>query len=622
MSDAILEAALGYHEAGFCVLPVTKDKTPYVRWEQYQERWRREGQTRQDVEYLFDCPEVPRYGVAIITHPYSPLVALDFDGPCAAVAWEKTGIELPETATNYSQSGCPHLFFRPPKATDGLKRSIRLAKEERPCGWKDGKACGVDLICNGYIVVPPTPGYKEDTDHPFGSFADLPAAIFDLIKRPGSREERDEEDGAPIFGGHRNNTLTSLAGSMRRRGMGEAAIFKALLEENAERCRPPLPEAEVRDIAKSVSRYEPVEDATQRAPSITPVSDWVVWDAADYRTWKVEPVQWAIESIIPKDTIGYVGGLPKIGKSLLICDMLLHVMHKKPWLGRYSGGWTPRTLYLAREDPLGRIQARIDEMQAGYNFPPIPQGMFRLLIRERFQLTEPGHIKWLISFCHGEGIEFLILDVLGRMIRGKDQMDPKDWGEIQDIIEALNREHGLTVSMLDHARKPPDAKRGITLSAMEIKGPVEKYGGADWSMVIGRTKEKGRLEIITEGKDTDERLHFLVDVAPMARRKDEGWEIRQPDGSWQPGTPGPKFTYAGDVAELAEGRRETGRKNREAVYAVIDQRMQIGAILERLERAGHKLSRSTVGAHLKALVEEGRLDSSGEGRNAWYWRRE
>ncbi len=354
---------------------------------------------------------------------------------------------------------------------------------------------------------------------------------------------------------------------------------------------------------------------------------WQVLDAADYEEWKAEPLQWAIEPIIPKDTIGYVGGLPKIGKSLVMFDLLLHTVHQLPWLGRFKGDWTPRTLYLAREDPPGRLQARIDEMQEGYGFPPIPRSMFRLLVRERFQLTESDHVGWLTSFCQGEGIEFLVLDVLGRMIRGKDQMNPADWGVIQDILEGLNREHKLTIIMLDHARKPAvgTAKTSI-LSHVEIKGPVEKYGGADWSMVIGRTKEANRLEIVTEGKDTDERLHFLVDVGPLARRRKDGqWEIRQPDRTWQLSIPGPKLTHAGDIIELAEDRKEVGRQNRKAVYDTMlgGERLQIGTVLERLGRAGHKLSRSTVGAHLKALVgEEGRLDSSGDGRNVWYLRRE
>jgi hypothetical protein len=60
-----------------------------------------------------------------------------------------------------------------------------------------------------------------------------------------------------IAEGHRNVTLTSLAGVMRHRGMSFAAIDAALQAENAERCRPPLAEAEVFRIARSVSNYAP-----------------------------------------------------------------------------------------------------------------------------------------------------------------------------------------------------------------------------------------------------------------------------------------------------------------------------------------------------------------------------
>ena len=46
---------------------------------------------------------------------------------------------------------------------------------------------------------------------------------------------------------------------MRRREMTQAAIEVALLEENRQRCDPPLPEAEVLRIAGSVARYAPAD---------------------------------------------------------------------------------------------------------------------------------------------------------------------------------------------------------------------------------------------------------------------------------------------------------------------------------------------------------------------------
>ncbi len=45
--------------------------------------------------------------------------------------------------------------------------------------------------------------------------------------------------------------------TMRWRGMTPDAIEAALVKENDARCKPPLDASEVRDIARSVARYEP-----------------------------------------------------------------------------------------------------------------------------------------------------------------------------------------------------------------------------------------------------------------------------------------------------------------------------------------------------------------------------
>jgi hypothetical protein len=63
----------------------------------------------------------------------------------------------------------------------------------------------------------------------------------------------------PIARGRRHDALTSLAGTMRRRGMSAEAIRAALLKENRLRCDPPLEEGEVLQVASSVAKYAPME---------------------------------------------------------------------------------------------------------------------------------------------------------------------------------------------------------------------------------------------------------------------------------------------------------------------------------------------------------------------------
>jgi putative DNA primase/helicase len=53
----------------------------------------------------------------------------------------------------------------------------------------------------------------------------------------------------------RNNTLASLAGTMRRKGMSPEAIEAGLQVVNAQRCKPPMDPSEVTAIATSIGRY-------------------------------------------------------------------------------------------------------------------------------------------------------------------------------------------------------------------------------------------------------------------------------------------------------------------------------------------------------------------------------
>ncbi|HZU76946.1 MAG TPA: DUF3987 domain-containing protein, partial [Dehalococcoidia bacterium] len=77
--------------------------------------------------------------------------------------------------------------------------------------------------------------------------------------------EQTADNGADdaIPEGRRNATLWSMAGAMRRKGFDEPAILAALRSTNARRCAPPLPDADVADIAHRICAYEPVPDDAQ-----------------------------------------------------------------------------------------------------------------------------------------------------------------------------------------------------------------------------------------------------------------------------------------------------------------------------------------------------------------------
>jgi len=139
--------------------------------------------------------------------------------------------------------------------------------------------------------------------HGDGALLDVDAIVADAPPAPrraptsASRGPR----GGPVDEGSRNAHLLSLAGSMRRKGLGEEAIRAALVAENGSRCQPPLPEREVAAIAKSVARYAPGSPILSRNRTdlgnaerlkdhagadlrfVWVWDSWMVWDG---RRWK------------------------------------------------------------------------------------------------------------------------------------------------------------------------------------------------------------------------------------------------------------------------------------------------------------------------------------------------
>ncbi|MBZ5515127.1 MAG: bifunctional DNA primase/polymerase [Acidobacteriia bacterium] len=182
------------------------------------------------------------------------VIVLDLDGPeglaTLAVLEKQFGpFETLQVATGGNHGG-EHIYFRAP--------GHRL--KNGPNGLKDTP--GLELkVHGGLVVVPPSCVVKPYAYLKQVPIAPAPHELLDFLAqgRNGDRIEQQSQvptiDG-PIPEGQRDNTLTSLAGTMRRRGMSKEAILAALLEEN-KRCDPPLPGTQVEKIARSVARYEP-----------------------------------------------------------------------------------------------------------------------------------------------------------------------------------------------------------------------------------------------------------------------------------------------------------------------------------------------------------------------------
>jgi hypothetical protein len=121
--------------------------------------------------------------------------------------------------------------------TSDLSRLLRLP---RTYNHKQGNPIPVEVI-----------QYKRDFRFSLGEIE----KSLDEVRLDDSTQSVPES--GTILEGRRNKTLTSMAGSLRAEGKELDEIHQELSAINQDRCKPPLPDEEVEEIARSVSSYEP-----------------------------------------------------------------------------------------------------------------------------------------------------------------------------------------------------------------------------------------------------------------------------------------------------------------------------------------------------------------------------
>lgn len=302
-----------YAEQGWQSFPIKeRDKTPIVKWADVA--------TTEENMLVGWWDTMPEANIAIACGKRSGIVVLDVDAghggyESLTVLFEKYG-PLPTTPVSKTGSGGEHIFFKHP----GI--------EIRNSAGKLGK--GLDIRGDGgYVVAPPSihpngNAYQWEVRPSETPLADMPEWMIELLreKNPQPQAKTESEE---IIMGERNNYLTQLAGSMRRKGFTEDGIFAALQVQNRQKCSPPLADGELWQISRSVSRYEPQDEP--QVETLVPVSIHVMDELeADIKAREKDPrdvwgihYAWDYISLITGGKqlgeLIIVGGEPGVGKS-------------------------------------------------------------------------------------------------------------------------------------------------------------------------------------------------------------------------------------------------------------------------------------------------------------------
>ena len=305
------------------------------------------------------------------------------------------------------------------------------------------------------------------------------------------------DDVIPEF--QRNATLTSLAGTMRKRGMTPAAIAAALLAENTARCRPPLPDAEVRTIADSIGKKPPGEapmnGTVSRPFSMTSIGDLLAEPD--------ETTDWIVQHRIPAGSLILFSGKPKTGKSTTCRDLAFAVATGDDWLGHPCAPGP--VWYLALEEKRSEVRRHFRQMGARSGDP------IRLFIGQA-PLDIIGQLQ---ALAEREPPSVIFADPFQRLIRAKDLNDYAEVTTKFDPLLKLARETGATMVLVHHGGK--GERTGIDT----ILGSTALAGSVDNCLLLTRTDRCRVLSSVQRiGPDLDATVVLLDPATGRVTRGD------------------------------------------------------------------------------------------------------
>jgi hypothetical protein len=342
-------------------------------------------------------------------------------------------------------------------------------------------------------------------------------------------------DGAiPV--GRRNAHLTSLAGSMRRRGMSEAALAAALAAENVGRCDPPLADNEVRAIARSVGRYAPAPIGTAAVASDVEsrIADEVArlrivrearrrLDAEDHgpvqepefltlreRLARPRPdVRWRIDGWQPVQSRVMLAAQFKAGKTTLVAALLRSLVDGAPWLGRDVVTPIDGTVALL-DTEMAEIQ--LDEWLRAQRIRQDDR-VIVVALRGRvatLDLLDPHQRARWAAWLHERGVAYVVLDCLRPVLDAFALDEHREAGRFLTAFDALLTDAGIPDALIvQHMGHQNERSRGDSR--------LRDWPDVEWRLVRQNEEPASPRFITAYGRDVDipeSRLEY----DPLSRR--------------------------------------------------------------------------------------------------------
>lgn len=376
-------------------------------------------------------------------------------------------------------------------------------------------ARGIDTRSSGgYVVAPGSRiGEKEYyIQDEADDFPQVPSWVSQAATQ--RRESITLNDNELVEQGSRNNVLTSLAGTMRARGMSQESILAALLAVNNTQLGLPLSESEVELIAESIARYKPDEAKAAAAFANNP-EGFTSKLASLIDVAKLPKRQWIMEGRYISGFISVIVAKGGAGKSTLSMLDAVAIALNRPLTGykivKSGGVWIYNT-----EDPLEELERRLAALVINAKIPMSELNNVHLSSgRERpfifatanrdSVVVDENAIDNAVNFIKENNIVLLIADPFVRT-HNCNENDNMQIDKVVWCFQKIAERTGAAIGLVHHTSKAGGANSDGNMDAARGASALVNAARIAHTMANMGEKEAGLFGITEEERQWFVRL--------------------------------------------------------------------------------------------------------------------
>lgn len=231
---------------------------------------------------------------------------------------------------------------------------------------------------------------------------------------------------------------------------------------------------------------ETADDLTSLVHARLPIIDWEELWADD------EEEEWILYPLIAKRRGTVIYSPPKVGKSLFVLEMAVHISEGTPWLG-VEIDQPHNVLYVDFEnDPRGDVRTRLQAM----GFTPANLTNLKYLSFPAMSgLDTAQGASQLLSACKVYDCDIVIIDTISRAVDG-DENENDTWLSFYRQTGLALKQNEITMVRLDHTGKDESkGQRGGSAKSGDVDAIWKMTKATDEGDIIRLHLDDSRMQI-------------------------------------------------------------------------------------------------------------------------------